>query len=88
MVSASQAQRAVALQLRGRASNPGSHLKVSHVAAILIESDIVYPAGAGTEYGDKFYAPYREFLDGAPPVPDVPSRETTYRTHLLTRSAS
>src|SRR5947209_11188611 len=66
---ASEAQRAVALQLAGRASRPGSQMHTSGVAALLIQSDIVYPAGAGDEYREKFFAPYDELLSADPPVP-------------------
>jgi hypothetical protein len=70
---ASQAQRAVAVQVRGRAHRRGAHLGTDGVAAILIESDIVYPAGAGSEYGVKFRRPYRELLKaGRPPIYAVP----------------
>lgn len=66
---ASEAQRAVSLQLRGRATNCGSYFKKHGVAAVLIESDLVYPAGAGGEYRDKFFRPYKEFLEGDPRIP-------------------
>src|SRR3954447_8118671 len=69
---ASQAQAAVARQVTGRGRNVGACLPATDVAAVLIESDLVYPAGAGGEYGDKFFRPYAELLDSQVPIYAVP----------------
>jgi hypothetical protein len=69
---ASQAQRAVALHLAGRAARPGSSMGTHSVAAILIESDIVYPAGAWDEYVFKFASPYSELLAAELPIYAIP----------------
>ena len=52
----SEAQMAVARQMEGRARDG----ERPEVAALLIQSDIVYPAGAGNEYDRKFFRVYEE----------------------------
>jgi Calcineurin-like phosphoesterase len=65
----SEAQKAVAQHLAGRAAKPGVALKTPDVTAVLIESDVVYPSGAADEYPEKFYEPYSALLTGPDPVP-------------------
>ena len=50
----SEAQAAVAQHLVGRAEQPGSQFGCSEVTAVLIESDVVYPAGSVREQKRKF----------------------------------
>ena len=68
----SQAQRAVAQRLRGRASNPGLVEGSGTPAALIIESDIIYPAGAENEYDPKFFAMYGELRELGIPIYAVP----------------
>jgi hypothetical protein len=65
----SEAQAAVALHLRGRAL---SHPERSPVAALIIQSDIVYPAGARDEYKTKFADVYDGIRKLAVPIYAVP----------------
>jgi hypothetical protein len=65
----SEAQQAVALQVAGRA---GASERGVAVSAVLIQSDIVYPAGAANEYARKFFRPYRPLHDAGIPIYAIP----------------
>ena len=69
---ASEAQFAVARHIVGRAARPGVALETPTVSAILIESDLVYPAGSYDEYDAKFFAPYAGVLAKGIPMYAVP----------------
>src|SRR5262249_28718410 len=70
----SEAQRAVARHVAGRLASPGAalHAPAGRVAALLIESDIVYPAGASAEFGPKFFVPYEPVHAAEVPIYAVP----------------
>jgi calcineurin-like phosphoesterase family protein len=68
----SEAQAAVATQLLARTQTPGAGLHSPTVDAVLIQSDIVYPAGSASEYEDKFYGVYGELFATEIPVYAVP----------------
>jgi len=62
----SEAQAAVAQHLVGRAEQPGSQFGCSEVTAVLIESDVVYPAGSVREQKRKFRDVYAGLRSHAP----------------------
>jgi hypothetical protein len=68
----SEAQVAVARQLAGRARQPGAAFGSSGVEALLVESDLIYPAGSADEYRKKFHDVYREIVDERIPIYAVP----------------
>jgi hypothetical protein len=68
----SEAQAAVAEHLHGRAGRPGALLGTKGVAAVLVESDVVYPAGAYAEYQKKFHRPYEDLRGEGIPIYAVP----------------
>jgi hypothetical protein len=68
----SQAQYAVAHDLHARFSQPGLQFHTRGAAAILIESDIVYPAGSADEYPLKFSDAYAPLLAEDLPIYAVP----------------
>jgi Calcineurin-like phosphoesterase len=68
----SEAQFAVARHVDGRSSRCGVGLGAHAVDAMLIQSDIVYPAGSADEYGDKFFAAYAPLLERGIPIYAVP----------------
>jgi hypothetical protein len=88
---ASESQRAVARQLAGRARAPGAAMQTATVAAVLIESDIVHPAGSSDEFSRKFFDVYDTCTTWAPDLcrsrQPRPERWVVFRTAPRSRRA-